>query len=160
MKKNIGAMTKIVLILAALTIVFPMGVIPASQEETDLARAYLPDIKVSFKLDARLTRGLYMGDSWISPATYTLAEEGRTCVVEAGVYGLDPNGKPGELSPKWIPSDPGMVSVSRHQSNAVKITVKRTGQCSLMVTFGGASKNLAIKAVRQNGGLRVDITQQ
>ena len=159
MKKNIGAMTKIFLILAAVTVVFPMGVIPASKEEADLALAYLPDIKVSFKLDARLTRGLYMGDSWVSLATYTMAGGGRTCVGEAGVYGLDPDGKPGELSPKWIPSDPGMVSVSRHQGNAVKITVKRTGRCSLMVTFGGASKKLAIKAVRQNGGLRVDISQ-
>jgi hypothetical protein len=146
-------------LLATLISVLQAGVIPASEEEADLASAYFPDIKVSYKLDARLTQGLYMGDSWVSPATYTLAGEGRTCIVEAGVYGLDPGGKPGKLSPTWIPSDPGMVSVSRHQGNAVKITVKRTGQCSLTVTYGGTTKKLAIKAVRQNGALQVNITQ-
>lgn len=67
--------------------------------------------------------------------------------------------EPGKLSPTWVPSDPGMVSVSSHLGNAVKITVMRSGQSSLTVTYGGASTKLFIKAVYQNSAMQVEISQ-
>jgi FKBP-type peptidyl-prolyl cis-trans isomerase FklB len=73
----------------------------------------LRDIKMSFKLDPRLTRGRYMGDRWVSPPTYTgVRQEGKEYAVEARAEGLDAKGRPMRISPEWIPSDPGMVTVS------------------------------------------------
>ena len=34
-------------------------------------------IEVSSKLDSRLTRSLYMGDRWVSPATFSVRPRGR-----------------------------------------------------------------------------------
>lgn len=121
--------------------------------------AALTGITISFKLDPRLTRGLYMGDRWVSPPTYTRVGEEKELTVDARVRGLDSKRTPKNIKPTWAPSDPDMVTVTPAQGTQVLITVKRAGESSLMVTFGGATKELAIKAVRQNGGLRVDITQ-
>jgi hypothetical protein len=41
----------------------------------------------------------------------------------------------------------------------VEITVLKEGQSDLTVTSGGVSKKLTVKAVRQQGSLRVDISQ-
>lgn len=112
--------------------------------------AALADISVSFKLDPRLTRGLYMGERWGSPATYSGVQEG-VFTVDARVQGLDVKGQPVDISPKWIPEDPKMVTVSPSQGNAVQITVLRAGRTSLKVTSQGFSKILYIKAAPYQG---------
>lgn len=147
------------LVLAVLMALRPAGVIHASQKDAGPAASSLVDITISFKLDPRLTRGLYMGDRWVSPPTYTSVGEGKELTVDASVRGLDAKRRPKNIRPTWVPSDPDMVTVTPVQGNQVLITVKRAGESSLMVTYGGAVKNLGIKAVRQNGVLRVDISQ-
>jgi hypothetical protein len=119
----------------------------------------LSGITISFKLDPRLTRGLYMGDRWVSPPTYTRVEEGKELTVDASIRGLDAKRRPNNIGPTWMPSDPDMVTVTPGQGTQVLITVKRVGESNLTVTYGRATKILGIKAVRQNGGLRVDIFQ-
>jgi hypothetical protein len=116
-------------------------------------------IKVSFRLDTRLTQGLYMGERWVSPPTYTMVQEGKTCTIDAQVPGAAPKGKSKKISPRWIPSDPGMVTVSPSTGNRVKITVKRDGESTLKVALPTASKDLSIKAAYQDNAIRVDITQ-
>ena len=50
----------------------------------------LNDIKVSFKLDPRLTRSMYMGDRWISKTTFlSTIQEGSEHTVEVRAQGLD-----------------------------------------------------------------------
>jgi hypothetical protein len=131
----------------------------ANPDSKAVPPAALTGITISFKLDPRLTRGLYMGDRWVSPPTYTRVGEGKELTVDASVRGLDAKGRPENIRPTWAPSDPDMVAVTPGQDNQVSITVKRAGESSLMVTYGKALKKLDIKAVRQNGGLRVDISQ-
>jgi len=120
----------------------------------------LTGIAVSFKVDPRITRGLYMGDRWISPPTYTSTlQEGKETTVEARVEGRDAKGSTMKIKPKWTPSDPGMVTVTPGEGSDVKIAVKRAGKSTLKVAAPGASKELTIKATEEGDVLRVEITQ-
>jgi len=147
------------LAFAALILVLLAGVIPVSQEAAAQAAASLNDIKVSFKLDPRITRGMYMGDRWISPPTYVGVGEGREMTVEARAEGLDAKGNPMDVSPEWMPANPGMVAVSPAQGKEVKITVRSGGQSSLKVSSLGISKDLLIKATYEGNAIKVEITR-
>ncbi len=145
----------------SLIVLFLAGFVHASQETVGPARASISEIKISFKMDPRVTRGMYMGDRWISPPTYTRIGEGPECTLEVRAEVLDAEGKPIGISPAWTPSDPEMVGVTPAQGNEVKITVKQAGESSLKVTFQGFSKTLLIKAAAYHGNaLQVDITPQ
>lgn len=124
------------------------------------AAAAPADIKVSFRLDPRITQGLYMGERWVSPPTFTMVQEGKTCTIDAQTSGVVSKGKRKKMvSPRWVPSDPGMVTVSPGVGNRVKITVLREGDSTLRVALPTASKVLSVKAAYQDNAIRVDITQ-
>jgi hypothetical protein len=125
------------------------------------AATALTDIRVSFKLDPRVTRGVYMGDRWISPPTYIRVglPDAKELTVEARAQGLDAGGRPMAITPEWIPADSDMVVVSPRQGNEVKITVQRAGQTSLNVTSHGVSKTLSIKATYRASTIQAEISQ-
>jgi len=120
----------------------------------------LAGIAVSFKQDPRLTKGLYMGERWVSPPVYQPAvQEGKTLTVEARVHGVDAKRNKMKINPKWTPSDPGMVAVTPGEGSDVKIAVKRAGKSTLNVAAPGVSKELSIKATEEGDVLRVEIAQ-
>jgi len=130
------------------------------EDQNTAAGSGLADIKVSFKLDPRLTRSLYMGDRWISPPTYkTTVHQGTELTVAARVQGVDTKGRHMAISPEWIPADADLVSVSPGQDDEVQITVRGAGESRLNVTAQGISKELAIKAVYQGNTIKAEITQ-
>ncbi len=134
------------------------GVARASEgKDSAKAVASVTGIKVSFQLDPRLTRGLYMGDRWVSPPTYVGAAGQDTVMVRAEV--LDARGNPTGISPEWVPADPEMVDVSPRQGKEVKITVRRAGQSALRVATPGFSRELTIKAAEKGNVLQVEISQ-
>lgn len=136
---------------------------PASP--TVLPGAAVAGIKVYFKLDPLLTRGLYLGERWVSPPTYTSAlQEGEQATVEARAEGQDTRRRRlvKYLSAEWLPADPAMVRVSPGPANVVKITVQKPGESTVQVRFGEVSRTLIIKATyrdRENG-TQVEISQQ
>ena len=127
-------------------------------------RPAISDIEVSFKLDPRLTKSLYMymGESWVSPpiSIEAGAQPGTAPTIEAKADVLDAKGQPVELSPDWIPADPEMVTVSPSQGNAVQITVRHAGQSNLQVSSQKVSKKLAIMAWYQDDALQVEISEK
>lgn len=138
------------------------GAAPAGPDKDASAAAALAGINVSFKLDPRLTRGLYMGERWVSPPTYTNTNspDGKTLTVEARARGLDGKGQATNISPSWIPADPGMVTVAPGQGSEVKITVQHPGTSKLKVSSAGMSKELLITAKHEGGKpIQVEITQ-
>jgi FKBP-type peptidyl-prolyl cis-trans isomerase FklB len=135
--------------------------VPVSQEKPDKARtadAGPPRIQLSFKLDPRLSGGTYGGERWVSPPTYMGASAQDT--VEIKALGTDAQGRPVRIRPKWIASDPRMVTVSPSEGDAVKVTVKHAGQSSLQVTSPGVSKELSIKAEYKDNVIQVAIAQK
>jgi len=120
----------------------------------------LAGIAVSFKVDPRITKGLYTGDRWVSPPTFTSTfQEGKETIVEARVQGVDAKGNKMKIKPEWTPSDPGMVAVTPGEGSDVKIAVKRAGRSTLKVAAPGVSKELTIKATEEGNAIRVEITQ-
>jgi hypothetical protein len=115
-------------------------------------------IEVSFKLDPRLTRGMYMGERWVSPPTFTSIQEGKEATIEARVRGTNSSGKSINISPEWIPEDPGMVAVTSSQGDKVKITVRREGQTRLKVVASEVATEFLIKATYGVDTIRVDIS--
>jgi FKBP-type peptidyl-prolyl cis-trans isomerase len=135
---------------------------PTPQAPDKNTAAALTGINVSFKLDPRLTKSLYMGERWVSPRTYTNTHspDGKTLTVEARAYGLDDKGQGTNISPSWIPADPAMVTVSPNHGNEVKITVQHSGTSKLKVESPGVSRELLITAKYEGGNaVQVDITQ-
>lgn len=104
------------------------------------------DVQVAFKLDPRLTRGIYMGERWVTPSTYTQLQEGEQMTIAAR-----------SSSPAiWQPADAAMVTVSPSSGSEVTITVHQVGTTTLDV--GG--KTLAITAETvSEGTLKVQISQ-
>jgi len=64
------------------------------------------------------------------------------------------------INPDWTPSDPAMVSVSPNPGDHVTITVKRGGESTLDLSWGGMAKQLVVRANAQGGTVvQVEISQ-
>ena len=121
--------------------------------------AAMTGLEVSFKLDPRLTRSLYMGDRWVSPAKFSAPPQGKTSTVEANAKGIDSAGRRIDIDAKWIPGDPEMIEVTKSRGRDVKITVKRAGESKLKVVAQGITKELAIRASEKGEAIAVEIAQ-
>jgi hypothetical protein len=143
------------------TLIFEAELVSVTERDGRGASAPAPvtGIEVSFKLDDRLTRSLFLGDRWVSPATFSAPAQGRTATVRAAVRGVDASGRRVAIAPRWIPADPGMVKVTKEGGGDATITVKRPGESKLKVVFRGVTKELAVRAARRDGGLAVEISQ-
>jgi FKBP-type peptidyl-prolyl cis-trans isomerase len=113
----------------------------------------------SFKLDQRLTRGLYMGDRWVSPPVYSTLQPGDGATVEAAAQGRDATGKTRAIRPRWRPSDPAMLTVTPVEGGAVTITVRAPGESRLLVSADGILRALHVRVSRKGHALAVEIAQ-
>jgi hypothetical protein len=121
----------------------------------------LDDLKVSFKLEARLTRSLYMGDRWLSPPTYLQVGAGKTCTLEASIRGLNAQGKAVNTPATWRATDPDMVQISEPgPGNTVKLTVVRPGETTVEIASQGITKQLPLHATSYGGTLLVAMAQE
>lgn len=103
--------------------------------------------RIAFKLDPRLTSGLYMGERWVSPNTYTqLSDGGGRLAVAAR----------SSTPVQWQATDAGVVTISPATGSEVILTVNHAGA----TTVAAGSKYLAVKATETAGGsLKVEISQ-
>jgi hypothetical protein len=115
-------------------------------------------IRFLFKLDPRLTKGLHMGERWVSPATFVGVQEGAVFTIAVRARAAAAGAPRGTL-PTWLPSEPDMVAVTPHEGDEVELTVLRPGRSTLSVTAAGTARNLVVDAVEDAGGLRVSISQ-
>jgi hypothetical protein len=132
------------------------GESPKTRAGTTFPRASA-GMKVSFKMESRVTSGLHMGARWVSPPTYVAMQEGNLFTVQARAHGVDAGRA--IRDPTWLPSEPDMVAVTPDHGSEVEIVVLREGRSTLTVTEGGARKRLTVKAVQQAGVWRVDISR-
>jgi hypothetical protein len=132
----------------------------APQREKLGAAAPAGGIQVSFKLDPRVTKSLYMGERWVSGATYSSAPapEGEAIIVEARARRAGA-ATAGEARPRWIASDPEMVTVSPAEGDDVKVTVRRAGESTVTVSHGDVSRAFTVKTVRQGDHWRVELSK-
>lgn len=132
----------------------------ASQPEKLAAAAPAGGIQVSFKLDPRVTKSLYMGERWVSGPAFSSATvpEGEPITVEVRARPSG-TGAAGKLRPTWTASDPGMVTMTPAQGDEVKLTVRSAGESTVTVKHGQLSSAFSVKTVRQAGQWRVDLAR-
>jgi hypothetical protein len=122
--------------------------------------ATAPGLRVSFKLDRSLTAGVYLGERWVSPATFTVVSSAPEVSVELSVQRLDEQRNASDVSATWTPADPDMLVVSPRDGRVVELTVRRPGWARLHVAHGSESLDLTISAVHaENGIWRADLSQ-
>lgn len=117
-------------------------------------------IGLSFKLDRRLTQGVYLGDLWVSPPTFTIVQPGTSAIISARAKALDSQGGAVSAVPYWNVLDPEMVTISPPQGGEVAIAIGRPGQSRIEVEAEGVSSRLLVRASNQDGAIRVDITRE
>ncbi len=147
-------------LVLAILLVGPSSCVTQAAQET--APTPSPaDVKLSFRLDPRITQGLYMGDRWVSPPTYTIVQTGKEATVDVKAYPVDAQQIPMNVGLKWTPSDKKMVAVSQGKGKGqeIKITVRQAGESKLKVASGEFSKEFSIKATYKNEATYVEITQ-
>jgi FKBP-type peptidyl-prolyl cis-trans isomerase FklB len=151
----------LVLILAGLVVSFAGDSQAAEKQKQPEGKAIpaatVSGIRLSFKRDPRLvdpTRGL---GPWVSGPGYGGATGQDT--VEVRAEGVDAAGKPAKISPQWVPSDPGMVTVSPREGDDVKITVHKAGESKLKITYQGLSKELEVRAEYVNKFMLLEIEE-
>lgn len=135
-----------------------------SASPTDVSTAGHPiarkeKLVVAFRLDPELTRGMYLGDRWVSPPSYYFAQQGTQFVVQAKAQNIDARGERVDLSGDWASADPGMVAVTHLKAGEVTIVVRHPGQSNLTVSMGDGSKVLHIRAKQVDDAMQVEITQ-
>jgi hypothetical protein len=114
-------------------------------------------IKISFKLDPRLTKSLHMGTRWVSPPTYVGTHDGNLFTVQARADG-EAAGR-AIRDPSWLPAEPDMVAVTPDNGREVEIAVLREGRSTLTVAEGSVSRTVTVNAVQRDGVWQVDISQ-
>lgn len=129
------------------------------QLASSVSAAVPTGIEVSFKLDPRLTRSMYMGDRWVSPPTFTIVQVGREAVIEARAHGTNSKGKSLQIRPEWTPEDPEMLAVVPDTGGEVRIMVRSAGRTSLKVEVPGISKTYTVRANYLDDSIQVEISQ-
>ena len=118
-----------------------------------------PKLVVAFRLDPELTRGMFMGDRWVTPPTYFFAQEGSRFVVQAKPQQVGSRGEHIDLSGDWSVGDPAMVAVTPGAAGEVTLVIGQPGQTRVTVATGAGSKVLDVNARRVDNGMQVRITQ-
>jgi hypothetical protein len=114
-------------------------------------------LDVSFQVDPRVTKGLYMGERWVSSATYSSASaaDGEAIEIAARVRG-QAAARPAAL--EWSASDPQMVTVTPARGPDVTISVRSAGESTVTVTDGERSSAFAVKTFRVGERWRADLS--
>lgn len=133
------------------------GTSPATPSSGTSAATNPAGIDISFKLDPRITKGLYMGDRWVG-APYTQAGDENQVTVEARAQALDRTGKSMNTSPRWVAANTEIATVTPGEAGQVTIRVHRAGETTLRVTSDGLSRELGIKAEKKGPALQVVIS--
>ncbi|HEY6008452.1 MAG TPA: FKBP-type peptidyl-prolyl cis-trans isomerase N-terminal domain-containing protein [Geobacteraceae bacterium] len=137
---------------------FRDGVARASEEKASpTTAAPVVDIGFSYQLDPRLTRSLYMGERWVSLSDFVGAAGQDTIVARA--EGLDAKGNRVDINPEWTPADAEMFAVSPRKGKEVRITVRRVGQSTLKVASPTVSRELVVRASKNDNVLQVTISR-
>jgi hypothetical protein len=115
-------------------------------------------VRVSFKVDPRITQGHYHGDRWVSPPTFTLIVQAASPVVSARAH-LAQDGGLMDASATWTAADPSMIAISPAEGHEVAITILTAGQSAITVATAQGSNELAVTAAHDAGNWRVEVAQ-
>ena len=118
-----------------------------------------PKVAVAFKLDPDLTRGLFLGERWVSPPSFFFAQPGSRYVAQGKAQYVDALGERADLAAEWKTTDPDMISLTRHASGDATIVVRRPGDGAFTVATRYGTRRVQVHARRAGDGMQVDFRQ-
>jgi hypothetical protein len=116
-------------------------------------------IEVSLRLDPRLTRGNGMGDRWLPSSAFT-AHRGGPIAFHARAAVFDGRDVKTDATPTWTAAEPDLVTVSPGRGDRVELRIGRPGRTTIEVRAGPARRTLDVRAFRDAGALRAEVTQR
>jgi len=116
-------------------------------------------LKLSYKLDPRVSKSTYSGERWVSPPVYSRIETGKSVEIEARVQAVDSQGKPVQVTPEWTSADLSVATISPARGSQVIIKVLSAGESPVRVAANGVSTEVVVKSSLQNASLSVEISQ-
>jgi len=124
------------------TLVFEVELIEIKERSGADSSASDPvtDIKVSHKLDPKVSGGPHLGERRVSPITYTGARRvGDESMIESKAQSVAARDQPITSPPQAKPEEPQMVAVSpeQEQGDRVNITVNHSGESRLPLVSNG-----------------------
>ena len=113
-----------------------------------LGTAEIVAIQVYYKLDTRLTAGIYMGERWVSPRTYhSTLQPGAVAAVEVKAVGMNSWQQPVEVNLVWQTADADIVTLSADEGRSVILSAHGAGETTVRVSSGNVSKLLTISSI-------------
>jgi hypothetical protein len=124
------------------------------------AAAPVPRLVVAFHLDPDITRGLFLGDRWVSPPSFAFAQPGNRYVVHARMQQIGTDGERTDVSGQWATSDPDMMALTPEDDGAVRIEIDEVGSAQLRAVGNGETKILQVNARKLDDAMEVEFRQQ
>jgi FKBP-type peptidyl-prolyl cis-trans isomerase len=144
--------------LAVAALVLGGGAADAAEPAKATVAPVVARIDVSFKMDPRLTRGLYLGDRWVSAQTFSISQPVVGATVEARAVSRSAAGRPVGAEPRWSAEDTEMIRVEPAGGKDVKIAVLRAGESRVRVSAGAVAREVTVRAVQKGEALLIEIS--
>ncbi|MBI5231664.1 MAG: hypothetical protein HY876_05820 [Coriobacteriales bacterium] len=145
------ARTAIAALLMTSLLMVPIGCSPEPRAD---------GLRISFKLDPRLTKSLYMGERWVSGPKFTPPSRQGEVLVEARAEATAKAGNPPDIEATWESADADVLDVSPPKGRQIKLRIKAPGSTTLTVRGGGVEKAIGVRCTETaRGTLKVVITQ-
>ena len=117
-------------------------------------------IQVAFKLDPRITGGLYMGARYVSaPVFRTARQGGSTLTLEARAQHLGATGGSLGISADWTPANPALADASPRRGQDVTLTIRCGGPSGIRVASQQAVRELRVQPICGDGTIQAEISQ-
>jgi len=118
-----------------------------------------PEVAVAFRLDSDLTRGLFLGERWVSPPSFFFAQPGSRYVAQGKAQYVDAFGERADVAADWATSVPDMIALTRHASGDATIVVRRPGDGEFTVATRHGTRRVQVHARQVGDGMQVDFRQ-
>jgi hypothetical protein len=132
-----------------------VGWVTSSPEATTDARA----LAFSFRVDPRVTGGLALADTWVSPPRYEAVTPDLPLVVEVRATAAREGGARRRVSARWTTADPRVATVTADEAAEMQVSVWGPGETTVLADAGDVASALRVSATLVNGAMRVTLTQ-
>ncbi|MFL6593342.1 MAG: hypothetical protein ACJ8GK_11635 [Luteimonas sp.] len=116
-------------------------------------------VAVAFKLDPELTRGMFLGERWVSPPSFLFAQPGLQYIAQGKAQYVDAAGERADVPADWATSVPDMIALTPHASGDATIVVRNPGDGEFTVATRYGTKRVQVHARQVGDGMQVDFRQ-
>ena len=118
-----------------------------------------PKPLISFRLDPGLTRGMYMGERWVSPPKFSAAGKGQELTIAARSALMGAGGRLAAIRAEWSAGDAGRIFLSSLHEEEVAIRVLCDTDSTVSAAYHGRITVLRVRSRCRDGAITVEISR-